>query len=267
MMQPKLIRPNGCWNGCASHSTRRFPLNHPGGSAGFGVARDRNECKSWLVNIKRWPALLETLPWGTRTLVLVLVSLQLAAFLGEIFHWISLAAWLGLTPAQVWQGKIWPLLTHAYLPGGWMDLILNGFVLVMISLTLERFWSGRELLLYTGICAVAGGIVTVLVFSGSREVMLGLQNLLMSLLVAWGRLLGHERVTLWGSLDLSVIQVVLGLGFLLGLLTFMSLGRFGLVALAAAGGSGWLYFFMRWRWMMSSASQAASTDRMRKLEL
>ena len=135
----------------------------------------------------------------------------------------SLAAWIapglgGLLALQVpgegpgrwvelfeaWRLVTWPLVQPG-LPGGLLDLIFGGLMLVWLGSQLSFAWSERRFAWRVALITAGAGLLTTLLLGalGLPFVYAGLWPLTMALLVTWGLIFPSQRVSWFGVLDMS----------------------------------------------------------------
>jgi membrane associated rhomboid family serine protease len=206
---------------------------------------------------------------GTIVLVSVLLALFLIKAFGQMTKQYDLAAWLALNPATFWKGRIWTIVTHAFLPASIVDIVLTGLMIAMLGTWIERFWSKTDLWLYCLVVAAGTGVVHLLVGLLAPSITYGTLPLAFGMLVAVTKLCGHERVTLAGGVTMTVrtfAYIILALDFIFILLT-TGFAILGCLAAASAWGVGWLYLTCYWKYQMSGPSQKVESKRIRRLEL
>jgi membrane associated rhomboid family serine protease len=209
---------------------------------------------------------LAALSPGVRPLLLLWVAVSLAAALGQLFRTVDLYRWLALDVSAAHHGQVWRLVTYAWLPAGIMDFAMTALALILLGPLLERHWTRRELWLYCGIATVGAGVADVLFASGAPP-LVGAASVMLAWLLAWAFVSGHEPVPVpvFGSLTVRTLVLILA-----GLSLFMTLLSGGLVSalvLASGAAVGWLYLWLRHKWLMTRASRVVSSGRIQRLEL
>lgn len=203
---------------------------------------------------------------GARSLIIVITGLFLAQLVGELSRIYSLVPILGLTPARVKMGLIWPIVTHALLPVNVLDLLFTAIVIVMVGTRLEQLWSRMEFWSFCLLCAGGTGIAAFLLLP-SQEKFFGGSGMAWGLLVGWLRLFGHERMPLMGGISLTVRQMTLiFLGISL-IMTWMNNGWRMCLIIFAGALTAWLYLTLQWRRNMARTSRKVSSQRINRLEL
>lgn len=111
---------------------------------------------------------------------------------------LRLEAWAVLRPDQVLlQGKLWQLLTYAFLHQDFLHLLLNLLGIWTFGNELERLWGGRALAWFAGLCAVAGGLAHAVLeplVSGRDTGVVGASAVVYGLLAAYGLLFRQRRL-------------------------------------------------------------------------
>jgi len=214
-----------------------------------------------------WHRILAALTPGVRLLIGSLAAIYLAAVIGEWLHAFDLYGWLALSGPKFWHGQIWRLVTYAWLPAGILDLLLNCLVLLLIGGQLERHWTRGELWSYCLVAAAGAGVAKVLPPFSNSQPLAGPAPMLFGLIVGWGFLCGREQITIppFGETTVGKLVLVVGAGILLG--SFFTAGITAAIILSAGGFAGWLYLWLKHKWLMNLASRAATSERMRRLEL
>ena len=75
---------------------------------------------------------LSSLSTGARLLLALFGLLFPLAMAGHYTHTFELYSWLAFSPALVWKGQVWRLLTYAFLPGGIVDWVVSLFWLATL---------------------------------------------------------------------------------------------------------------------------------------
>ncbi|PYI87017.1 MAG: hypothetical protein DME26_07610, partial [Verrucomicrobia bacterium] len=68
-----------------------------------------------------------SLPAGARLLVLLYALGFPLVLFGHFTHLFNLYDWLALSPALVWTGQVWRVVSYAFLPGGVVDWVVSLF--------------------------------------------------------------------------------------------------------------------------------------------
>jgi membrane associated rhomboid family serine protease len=206
---------------------------------------------------------------GTLVLICTTIGLGLLSMIGIKTHLFNLPHLLAVGPDAFWQGKVWVLVTHAFLPVGVFDLVMNGLMLIMIGNWLERYWSKWDLWLFCLVVAAGAGIAKLLIAPIDRAAVYGTLTLSLGMLAALYRLCGSERIMFMAVSEMSMRQFVMVVTvldivmlFCMGCMPWTSS-----LATLAAWPVGWFYLSLRWKWAMSGPSRTVESNRVRRLEL
>jgi membrane associated rhomboid family serine protease len=208
-----------------------------------------------------------SLPWGMRLFLLIFVLGFPLAWVGNRAQLFDLYGWLALTPALIWKGQIWRLVTYAFLPAGPLDWAISMFWLATIVSVLGRNWSVRGFWAYCLMGALAGGLFISLLRSGMQFGVVGGGAMIFALLVAWDWLYRNERLILLGIGEISVRQAAILIAIINSLILFFCLGWFFMLAMWCGGVAGWLCLFIRWKLVMGKTPQQIRSERVARLEL
>jgi len=151
------------------------------------------------------------------------------------------------------HGRVWQLLTYAFVHGGFAHLFFNVFSLWMFGTRLERRWGGRTFLRFA-LVATVGAVLTHLVltpFMHQQDVrIIGISGLVYAVLLAYAMYYPNEVVYVQFLLPLKVKYFVA----LLGLVDFLSsVGATGggIAHITHLGGLFFGYLFVRHpQWFM-----------------
>jgi len=143
----------------------------------------------------------------------LLVAMAAATLAGAAVPGLSQLLVLRVPPAdaggwiellEAWRLLTWPLVQGG-LPGGLLDLLFGGLMLVWLGAQLSFAWSERRFASRVAIISAGAGLLTVLLFSalGLPFAYGGLWPLTMALLVTWGLVFPGQRVSWFGVLDMS----------------------------------------------------------------
>jgi len=159
------------------------------------------------------------------------------------------------------------LVTYALLPFGILDLVMNCLALLVLGGRLERFWSRGELWLYCALTTAGAGLVKVLLQPGSPPPLTGAAPMMFGLLAAWAFMRGGERLMVEPFGNLSVWQLVLLAGGISLLMVLLTAGLIIALVMLAGGLTGFLYLWLRHKWLMSRPSCVVRSERINRLEL
>ena len=208
-----------------------------------------------------------SLPIGARLVLLAYALGFPLALLGHYTHTFELYVWLGLSPAQVWRGQIWRVLSYGFLAGGPVDWAVSLFWLATLISILGRNWSALEFWAYCLLGIFAGALPIVLIKSGMEGSLLGGAAMIFALLVAWDWFYRNERLILLGIGEISVRQAAILIAIINSLILFFCSGWFLMLAMWCGGVAGWLYLFVRWKLVMGKTGRQVRSERVARLEL
>jgi membrane associated rhomboid family serine protease len=105
-----------------------------------------------------------SLPPVVKNLLIANVLVFIAQFLFSYYDVIDLFA---LQPLQSGQFRIWQLVTHMFMHGGFTHIFFNMIGLWMFGRELEYRWGPKRFLQFYFICGLAAGITHLLLSNGS----------------------------------------------------------------------------------------------------
>ena len=179
-----------------------------------------------------------------------------------------LVDWLGLSPALVWKGQVWRVLSYAVLAGGVVSWIVDLFWLATLISILARDWSSEKFWGYCLFAALAGALPIVFIKPGADVRVLSAGAIIFALLVAWDRFYRRERLLMIGLGEVSVRQAAIFIAVINGAMTFFSCGGWLFtLSMMCGGGAGWLCLAIGQKRVMSRHSQVAESERIARLEL
>ena len=214
-----------------------------------------------------WQRFLAALTPGVRILLGLLAAVYLAATAGTFLHAFDLRDWLAVSGPKFWSGQIWRLATYALLPAGIMDFLMNGIALVLLGGMLERHWSRGEFWRYCLVAAAGAGLAKVLLQSSNPLPLVGAAPMMFGLLIGWGFLCGHEMISIIPFGEMIVWKLVLAAGAISFLIMFSTADLVTSIIMAAGGLTGWLYLWLKHKWLMSRPASAVPSERISRLEL
>jgi membrane associated rhomboid family serine protease len=213
-------------------------------------------------------SLFAVLPVGPRSILLLYLLGYPIALLGHYTHQFNPYAWLALSPASVWQGQVWRMVTYAILPGGIVDWVVSLFWLATLLSVLGRNWSARGLWGYWLLATGIGALPVVLLEPKMEAGFAGNSAAIFALLFAWDRLYRRERLILLGWGEISVRQAAVLVGIIEGLVLLFSCGGWIFMPAMLCGGlGGWLYLFACHKRLMGGNAGPVRSERVARLEL
>jgi membrane associated rhomboid family serine protease len=214
-----------------------------------------------------WQRFLAALTPGVRILLGLLAATYLAAVIGKSLHVFDLYDWLAVSGPKFRSGQIWRLITYALLPARVLDFLMNSIALVMLGGLLERHWSRGDFWLYCLVAAAGAGLAKVLLQFSSPLLLVGAAPMMFGLLIGWGFLCGREQISIVPFGEMTVWKLVLVAGAASFLIMFFTAGLMTAIIMSAGGLTGWLYLWLRHKWLMSRTSRVAHSERINRLEL
>jgi membrane associated rhomboid family serine protease len=211
-----------------------------------------------------WQRFLSALTPGVRILLILLTAVYLSAIVGKLTGTFDLYRWLAASAPDFWRGQLWRMVTYALLPMGVVDFLMNCLALVMLGSILERHWTRGELWLFCAIAAAGAGLTQMIL---SSLPLTGAAPMMFGLLVAWTFVSGHETVLfpLFGQMTVRVMFLIFAAVSLL--VMFFSAGLTATLVMAAGGLTGWVYLWLRQKWLMTRAGRVVESGRINRLEL
>src|ERR1017187_5117351 len=202
-----------------------------------------------------WHRFLTSLTPGTRVLLCVLSVVYLSAAVGKYSQTYDLCRWLGMSGPGFWHGQVWGLITYPLLPSSVLDFVFNCLMIVMLGGWLERIWSRAGFWAYCVVAAAGTGLTKVVLQPSNPIPMNGATPVVFGLLVAWGFLLGHQKVPMGFLGEISVRRLALLVGVISFVTMVFSAGLVSAVIMVAGGLTGWLYLWLRSKMLMSRESR------------
>jgi membrane associated rhomboid family serine protease len=214
-----------------------------------------------------WQRFPGALTPGVRILLGLMAAVWLAAIIGKSLHAFDLYAWLSVSGPKFWSGQIWRLMTYALLPVGIMDFFMNGAAVVMLGGLLERHWSRAEFWRYCLVAAAGAGLAKVLLQFSNSLPLVGAAPMMFGLLIGWGFLCGHENIFIFPFGEMTVWKLVLVAGAISFLIMCFTAGPVTAIIMAAGGLTGWLYLWLKHKWLVSRPARMVPSERISRLEL
>ncbi|WP_394540674.1 rhomboid family intramembrane serine protease [Lysobacter enzymogenes] len=95
----------------------------------------------------------------------------------------------------------WQLITSGFMHGNLFQLLINMLVLVMFGASLEHEWGARRYAIYYFACLLGAAllqlvVVSIALYDGRLYVMLGASGAVYGLMLAYGLIFPHRKVTL-----------------------------------------------------------------------
>jgi len=214
-----------------------------------------------------WLRFTAALGPGVRALLSLLTAVYFLALAGHLTRTVDLYRWLPASAPQVCHGQIWRLVTYALLPAGLMDFVMNLIALVLLGALLERHWTRGELWWCSSMAALGGGLAALLLWAPNSTPLTGAAPAIFGLLIAWAFICGRDvvLVPVFGQVTVRQLVSVFAVVSLLGM--FFSAGKVAALTTAAGGLAGWLYLWLRQKWLLTRTSRTFQSERINRLEL
>lgn len=186
----------------------------------------------------------------------------------QFTHRSLLVEWLGLTPALVWKGQVWRVISYALLAGGILGWVINLFWFATLISILKRDWSSLSFWAYCLVAALGGALPIILLRAHSEMPAFGAGAIVFALLVAWDRYYHRERIIILGLGEVSVRQAAVFIGVLNAVICFFGCGGWLFTLSMMCGGvAGWLWLTLGQKRVMSRGSKVVESERVARLEL
>ncbi len=124
-----------------------------------------------------------------------------------------ISRWVEASPSNVFEhGRVWTLVTGAFLERDFVALILHVSVLWMFVPTLERFWGTARFYRFVAITSVIGTLAGCLLglATGNDVPISGLNPFIYASIVAFGIVYARQPVQFFGVLPLTGRQLMYG---------------------------------------------------------
>ena len=214
-----------------------------------------------------WHRFVGPLTPGVRVVVAVLAIMGMAAIIGVFSRAYNLYAWLGLSGASFWKGRVWTIVTYALLPAGIWDFLFNWIVILFLGVWLERVWSRGELWLCCLISILAAGLAKVIVQPSGQLLMVGTMPVVFGLLAAWGRLFAYEKILFWFIWEMTARQAAILMTVIGFVIMLPCAGLVNASIMLCGAPAGLLYVWLRGKIAHGRASRTVTSERMGRLEL
>jgi len=186
----------------------------------------------------------------------------------KINHRSVLVDWLGLSPALVWKGQVWRLMSYALVGGGVLGWAINLFWFTTLISILRNDWSSLSFWICCLVAAAGGALPVVLIYPHADVPVLAAGAVVFALLAAWDRFYRRERLIMLGIGEVSVRQAAIFIAVLNAVICFFSCsGWLFTLAMFCGGAVGWLWLAVGQRRVMSRGSQVVESQRTARLEL
>lgn len=180
----------------------------------------------------------------------------------------TILEWLGLSPALVWNGEIWRVLTFDLINAGVVGWAINTFWLATMISILRNDWTSLRFWTFCLTAGLGGALPLLLIFSKVEIPITGAGAIVCALLVAWDRFYHRERIMMLGLGEVSVRQAAIFIIGLNAVITFFSCGGWQFtLSMLCGGAAGWLFLMITQQRLMRRGSQIVESQRAARLEL
>ena len=208
-----------------------------------------------------------SIPWGARLVFIVYFLTFPVALAGRYTDTFDLYGWLGLSPALVWAGEIWRMITYGFLPASPIDWMLGTFWLATLVSVVGRNWSSLGFWAFC-LLGIFAGAVPIVIFKSAWEFPLaGGAAMVFALLAAWDWFYRNERILLLGIGEISARQAALLIALINSAVLFFCSGWFIMVAMWCGGIVGYLWLVLRAKLFLGKPPQQIRSERMARLEI
>ncbi len=214
-----------------------------------------------------WQRLILSLTPGVRTALTVWTVLFVAGFALAAFSVADVAGWLGLTAPEFRHGQFWRIVTYALMPVNVMDWLMDSLALICFGGMLERIWQPWDFFLYCLIAAIGSGLAKIALQPASLMPLLGPGPIVLALMIAAGRVLANERMTIPPSLELTMQQIVILFTIFSVVMMVCAMGWINMVIRVSGGGLGLLYLWLRSHMGQPREARSVVSRRINRLEL
>jgi membrane associated rhomboid family serine protease len=203
-------------------------------------------------------------------LFLGIYALSFPLFLVEhlTFQSAVIQEWVAMSPALVWKGELWRIVTYELFAGSVLPWAVNLFWLITLVLILARDWSSTKFWTYCLVAAIGGAVPIVLLRPQLSALVFGGGAVVFALLVAWDHLYRRERLIMLGLGEMSVRQAAIIIAVINLVIVFFTCGGWLMtLSFMCGGAAGWLYLVIGRKRIMSRHSQVTESARIARLEL
>jgi membrane associated rhomboid family serine protease len=124
-----------------------------------------------------------------------LLAINIIVWLAQLYFSsrnMHLELWGALWSLDSGNFKVWQLVTHLFMHGGWFHLFFNMFTLWMFGRILENFWGSKRFINFYLICGLAAGIAQL--FVGEFSLAVGASGAIMGLMAAFAYLFPNTEL-------------------------------------------------------------------------
>lgn len=126
-----------------------------------------------------------------------LLAINIIVWLAQLYfasREMHLEIWGALWSFDTGNFKIWQLVTHMFMHGGWFHLFFNMFTLWMFGRILENFWGPKKFINFYLICGLAAGAAQL--FVGEFSYAVGASGAIMGVMAAFAYLFPNTELML-----------------------------------------------------------------------
>jgi membrane associated rhomboid family serine protease len=117
------------------------------------------------------------------------------------------------------------------------------------------------------VAAAGAGLAKVLLQFSNPLPLVGATPMMFGLLIGWGFLCGHESISMLPFGEMTVWKLVLFAGAVSFLIMVFTAGLVTAIIMVAGGLTGWLYLWLKHKWLMSRSGRVVPSERISRLEL
>jgi membrane associated rhomboid family serine protease len=183
---------------------------------------------------------------GLTEWVKVLIIINVAVYLAQMFAWSTLVRNFGLIPAEVVSElRLWQFFTYMFLHGGFFHLLWNMLILWMFGSEMERTWGPETFIRYYFFTGVGAGVLTWILSPGSPIPNIGASGALYGILLAYAMTYPNRLIYIYFLIPVRAKYLVL----VFGIFEFMASIRHtsdGIGHFAHLGGMLFGLIYLRW---------------------
>ena len=176
--------------------------------------------------------------------------------------------WLGLSPALVWKGQVWRMLTFELIGASVLGWAINLFWFATLINILRNDWTSPRFWIFCFVSAAGAAIPLLLLFPQVNAPISSGWAIVCALLLAWDHIYRRERILMLGLGEVSVRQAAFFIIGLNAVITFFGCGGWQFtLSMLCGGATGWLFLVIGQKRVMSRGSQMVASERGARLEL
>ena len=208
-----------------------------------------------------------TLPLSARAIVLCYLLGLPVHLAGAYTHTFQLYPWIVLSPALVWKGEVWRLVTYGFFAANPVDCLIGTFWIATLASLMARNWTSWGFLGYCTLANVLGGAAFMLLKPAGG--FYGGAAMVFALLAAWAWYHGRERVMLLAVGELSVVQAALlaAVVEVVALVFCCGCGPLCTIAMVSGGLGAWLWLKVLSKIALRKSHKVVESERISRLEV